>query len=894
MAEKVNIATIDIDVNEFIKSATDAKRQIESLTAANKLLKASENDNTEAIVQNEIALKKARQEYNQSVNSAKSLQLATKELADTMTTESKSVQQVIQDRNKLIALSKNIKGSSEEEISLRNKLNAAIDNQTKYIRENSSEYAGNKDRIGEYKDALNSTKFAQTDLGDVILRTLDILKESKRVINETVDAIKLQKAANEAAAASNGIVRNSLLSVNVALKLFKAALISTGIGAIVVVLGSLIAYLSTTQEGIDKVTSVTRPLQAVFQATLGLLQNFGKAIVDVFSGKSNFITDFGNLIKTQIIQRFEAVGKVIKGIFTLNAELIKQGTAQYKNSQKEYSNAIKKNGQALTGYFKDAFKKGKDIDRLNKEIENSQLRYNRAQIKIGDELDKQLLISKDTSKSFKEREEAARRIIEINKQNGEEEAKIIQKKIDIYKLEETLSGKKRTDQQALIDLEVQLDAAKDRGIESELEQMRVIGGARKELAANNEKAAEDSFQKSQQRLSDELALYLAQQGGKAKTLSEEVVIAQEVANKKLAILDAQLEKGKISQAKYNADSLVIGQELAGKQAELAVENAFNIAEAEKLRIDQTILNEQEKNNQLLEVEKQYQAQRLALGEISQTEYNNLINKLNEENRLANIELEKERLEIDKENLLATEQLSFEEAQERRRAELEERKRLELEAAEKSGADKNLIESKYAKYSADLEKQLTDQKLNIALGALGGLADALGKQSKAGKAIALAQALINTYQGITAELATKTVTPFEFGIKLANVATVAAVGFKAVRDITKTKTPKAARGMLIGGLPHSQGGTQIEAERGEAIINANSVSKFRPLLSAINQAGGGIPFGATAQTQTELINYSRLGNSFKEAIQLMPTPVVSVTEINDVNNKYSKVLERASI
>jgi hypothetical protein len=90
MAEKVNIATIDIDVNDFIKSATNAKREIESLTAANKLLKASENDNTDAIVQNEIALKKARQEYNQSVNSAKSLQTATKELADTMTTESKS------------------------------------------------------------------------------------------------------------------------------------------------------------------------------------------------------------------------------------------------------------------------------------------------------------------------------------------------------------------------------------------------------------------------------------------------------------------------------------------------------------------------------------------------------------------------------------------------------------------------------------------------------------------------------------------------------------------------------------------------------------------------------------------------------------------------------------
>ena len=39
------------------------------------------------------------------------------------------------------------------------------------------------------------------------------------------------------------------------------------------------------------------------------------------------------------------------------------------------------------------------------------------------------------------------------------------------------------------------------------------------------------------------------------------------------------------------------------------------------------------------------------------------------------------------------------------------------------------------------------------------------RSAAGKATAAAAALINTYQGITAELATKTVTPFEFGVKL---------------------------------------------------------------------------------------------------------------------------------
>ena len=89
--------------------------------------------------------------------------------------------------------------------------------------------------------------------------------------------------------------------------------------------------------------------------------------------------------------------------------------------------------------------------------------------------------------------------------------------------------------------------------------------------------------------------------------------------------------------------------------------------------------------------------------------------------------------------------------------------------------------------------LTEEaKLNMTKNTLGNISVALGEGTKAGKAAAAAAALINTYQGITAELATKTVTPFEFAIKLANIATTAAIGFKSVKDILKTN-PKNATG-----------------------------------------------------------------------------------------------------
>jgi hypothetical protein len=84
-----------------------------------------------------------------------------------------------------------------------------------------------------------------------------------------------------------------------------------------------------------------------------------------------------------------------------------------------------------------------------------------------------------------------------------------------------------------------------------------------------------------------------------------------------------------------------------------------------------------------------------------------------------------------------------------------------------------------------EKALQKQKLAMVSQTLGNMSSLFEQNSTEGKAFAVAQALINTYQGITAELATKTATPFEFGIKLANIATTAAIGFKSVNDILST-------------------------------------------------------------------------------------------------------------
>ena len=114
-----------------------------------------------------------------------------------------------------------------------------------------------------------------------------------------------------------------------------------------------------------------------------------------------------------------------------------------------------------------------------------------------------------------------------------------------------------------------------------------------------------------------------------------------------------------------------------------------------------------------------------------------------------------------------------------------------------------LQTDYNNNTKKLDQEVENAKLEMAKQTLGNISKAVGENTKAGKAAAAAAALINTYQGITAELATKTATPFGFALKLANIATTAAIGFKSVKDILKTNPESTAGGDTTA--PTSTGG-----------------------------------------------------------------------------------------
>jgi hypothetical protein len=92
----------------------------------------------------------------------------------------------------------------------------------------------------------------------------------------------------------------------------------------------------------------------------------------------------------------------------------------------------------------------------------------------------------------------------------------------------------------------------------------------------------------------------------------------------------------------------------------------------------------------------------------------------------------------------------------------------------------------------------------------------------------------------------------------------------------------ARGGMINGPRHAQGGTMIEAEGGEAVMTRGAVTMFAPLLSAMNQMGGGTSFAPNlmvTRPDNPIVN----NPSQEQSPLIMKTYVVS----KDMTNEQEK-------
>lgn len=178
-----------------------------------------------------------------------------------------------------------------------------------------------------------------------------------------------------------------------------------------------------------------------------------------------------------------------------------------------------------------------------------------------------------------------------------------------------------------------------------------------------------------------------------------------------------------------------------------------------------------------------------------------------------------------------------------------------------------------------------------------------------KTIALFNIGLNTAEAISKGVASAQSVPFPGNIAAVatTIATIMANIVKAKQLLSKEKNPKAPKfggGGDVTGPSHNSGGVLIEAEGGEAVINKRSMSNplLRSIASAVNVAGGGVPFAGAMQAissvQSSQFNVSGVDMEtlkvvIVEALHEMPAPVVSVVEITDKQNRVKAIEQNAT-
>lgn len=948
---KVVIAELELDITALLKSTSDLKKEIDELKNTQKDLAASGDKSSEAFVANEAVLKSLNSAYASNIKVIQESGQATKTQADqaqlltmALNTEATSIAEARQQNQLLNKMRNETNVSTIEGKAQLEALNAKLDENNNFIKANGDQYLQQKINIGNYKEgikeAFQEMNIFNGGIGGFIQRS----QEAGGVTN------LLSNSFGGMIQGIMGITRASL------------AFIATPIGAVIaaigLVVGALVNYLKSSQEGIDAVTSVTRPLQAIMSSLIGVLQNVGKFLFEAFSNPKKTLTELYDFVKQNLINRFTAFGKILEGIIELDFKKVTNGVLQAGTGVENLTSKIQ-NGAKATGKFLDeAIKKGQEIDALKKQIERSELAYQRQQIKTNDLIDQQLLISKDTSKSFSERAAASNEIIRLTTELSKKEEEIIQKKIKALQLEYSMKDAKSitiAEQQKLIDLEKQLDEAQDRGLNARLEQTKVLSGLKKEQEAQakeaqakelerQNKAIEAQLTKSRQ----EIELFKVKESEKSKTAEQQYQFNKQIYDKENADLKLQYDKGKISKLQYETDKLKLSQTFAQQNADtllqfanaelnLFLENNKSKLIGAKILTDELLAEETRRlelidkkrienlakekgvdvakleakklnNEQLTIAELEFETEKIKIA--SETDATIQSNKKNLEEQIK--QQKAEQLILDNELELAAAQSK----QEAAAIKAEQDYQNEIGRFRKLLADKKITQDQFDafKKSADDKKAELDnvrqiQQVQSALGGLNNIAGAVGSLFGQSKELALVQAGINGAMAITSILAQYP----KFDGGFAMTAAIIAAGATTVAQVAKISsaktpaTPKFEKGGIqeIGGKRHSAGGTKFwgedgtrfEAEAGEGIgiLNRNAFASFMDFNNLHSSSRSNSGFFAGGGIITQGVRPETLNiDSVVDAIASMPAPVVAVEEIQSVGNRYATVVNGANL
>ena len=430
-------------------------------------------------------------------------------------------------------------------------------------------------------------------------KNLKDLKNSTKDLNDELDDSKgnLDGVTGAADKATGGLVSGmkaglaSVKSVTMGFRTLKGAIAATGIGALVLVVASLIAAFKGSEEGQNKFAKIMTVIGAVTGNLVDLLADFGEKVISAFENPGQALRDFGNLLVQNIINRFKGVLELIPNLTKAIGQLFK---GQFKEAGKTAFNAVSKvvtGVDDMTGKIEKATEATKEFVKQN--IKEGEAAAQVADMRAkADKLERELLVER----SKMENEIAQLRLKSRQEdQFSAEERK--QALLDAQALEDSLLAKEtealqlRADAQSMentfarsnkenLDLEAELIARVNRQAAARTNQQRQtqreLNRLNKEIEADNTKAEneEKRREKEKQKAREEAA--------KLEKEERRKILEAELSANDLEVLKVQEKYAELIALaeKYGQDTTALENK---RQAELDAIKQKEIADEKALQ-----------------------------------------------------------------------------------------------------------------------------------------------------------------------------------------------------------------------------------------------------------------------------------------------------------------------
>jgi len=392
-------------------------------------------------------------------------------------------------------------------------INKQLDLNNKRILSNSDALKKQRMNVGNYTTSV--TQGIQAS--GLFSRQLMILQRIQATLavftKKSAQATEGAAAANTAAVASTG-------RFSKALKILKIALISTGIGAIVVALGGLIAAFASTQRGVDAFTKVLRPLKALFDVFIGFIQDTALSAFDrlkeAIANPKEAVIGLGKAIKENLINRFKALGVFGDALAQIFSGELAEGFKTLANSVIQFNTGITEGidkmasaGEAVGEFVSEAVIQGEKLDQLIKDFEKKQIETVVPLAEARLEFQRLKEIANDQLATDEERIAALELAATKQRFIAETEKELIDLRIQAMELEQSFNDTSREEQLELQQLKaeaIRADEAATKKIASlvslrsgiELRAEKKLQSEKDKNAKKNEKDAEDAKKKAEE------------------------------------------------------------------------------------------------------------------------------------------------------------------------------------------------------------------------------------------------------------------------------------------------------------------------------------------------------------------------------------------------------------